>query len=588
MNDRNNHLASTPHWQRNLLALALIAMTLALTSCKLTNGSAGDNDVDPPEVQIGERLFKDTRFGHYYTTQSGGDVNASLGAGEPVVEQTLTTNPSNPLPGPMAGQAINCLACHLVEQQVGVPGGGMRTYADFAPRSPLPVRINVPDYPHFKTRNAEAFVDSVFHGNVDQLLHWDGEFSDMQQLVYATLVSQDFGWELSEHQQAVHEIAEVIRKDNGEGSLARQFGALPYRTVLTCSDQQIPAKYKLPRQYCIDVANASDEQLTQAVSKLIAAYVDSLTFFQDANGEYNGSPYDQFLIDNGLPRQPAAGQTPGQYADALLAAIKALPHPKFVNCCSQYNGADHFAFHDQRPFSFGPQELHGLIIFLTHPDGPVITPNEAAQGGIGNCAACHAPPEFIDHRIHNTGVAQFEYDKLHGDGSFMMLAIPSLSQREADPDAYLPATPQHPNAKEVFRSIPSASDPQKTDLGVWNIFANPDYASRQESLRKFLCAIDNHGAFADCSETDSQLLDRAVAVFTTRTLRDLGDSDPYMHDGQFNTLADVVKFYQQAGTLARQGKLRNADPQMQNIALSDADLADLAAFLSSLDEDYSN
>ncbi|HET7922833.1 MAG TPA: hypothetical protein VFM15_08785, partial [Gammaproteobacteria bacterium] len=574
-------------WQRGLLAAALLVTLASLGACKLTNGPASENEVDPPEVVVGEHLFKDTRFGHYFAVQSGGDVNATLGAGEGVVETNVTTDPDNPLPGAMRGEAVNCLQCHLVEQQLDTPGGGMRTYADFAPRSPLPARPDDPAFPKTKSRNSEAFVDSVFHGNVDQLLHWDGEFSDTQQLVYATLTSQDFGWLLSEHQQAVHQIAQVIRNDNGAGSLARDYDALPYRTVLSCTDQQIPAGLKLPSQYCIDVAHASDEQLAQAVSKLIAAYVDSLTFFQDDNGEYNGSPYDQFLIDNDLPRAPAAGQTPPQYAAALLAAIRALPNPKFVNCCSQFNGADHFEFHDQRPFRFGPQELHGLILFLTRPDGDVITANEAAQGGIGNCAACHAPPEFSDHRIHNTGVTQFEYDKVHGDGAFMALAIPSLSQREADPDAWLPATAQHPNASEVFRSAPSADDPERTDLGVWNIFANPDYADRETSLRKFLCAIDNHGVFADCAQTDAQLLDRAVAVFTTRTLRDLGDSDPYMHDGQFKTLLDTLKFYQKAGALARDGKLRNADPQMQNIALSDADLADLTTFLASLDEDYS-
>jgi hypothetical protein len=569
--------------------LPLLAL-LVLSGCKLTNGAPQTEDeaADPPAVVIGERLFKDTRFGHYFMLQSGGDVNASLGAGEPVVEKTLTTDPANPLPGPMAGQAINCLACHLVEQEAVVPSGGMRTYADFAPRSPLPSRPDDPAFPKFKTRNSEAFVDSVNHGDVDQLLHWDGEFSDMQSLVYATLTSQDFGWLLSEHQQAVHQIAEVIRNDNGEGSLARRFGALPYRTVLDCTDRQIPAVYKLPADYCVNVATASDQQLVQTVSKLIAAYVDSLRFFQDDKGEYDGSPYDQFLIANHLPRTPAAGQTTRQYADALLAAVKSLPDPVFPNCCSPYNNANHFAFHDQHVFQFGPQELHGLIVFLTHPDGAIITSNEAAQGGIGNCAACHAPPEFTDHGLHNTGVEQFEYDKLHGNGAFMALAVPSLKQRDAAPDAYLPATPQHPAAAEVFRSIPTAGDPQKADLGAWNIFANPDFADRQTSLRKFLCAIDHNGAFADCPESDAQLLDRSIAVFTTRPLRDLGDSNPYMHNGQFNTLDSVVKFYQQSGVLAREGKLRNADPQMQNIALSDADLADLTAFLRSLDEDYSD
>jgi len=133
----------------------------------------------------------------------------------------------------------------------------------------------------------------------------------------------------------------------------------------------------------------------------------------------------------------------------------------------------------------------------------------------------------------------------------------------------------------------SASDAGKADLGVWNIFANPDFPKRKASLRKFLCAIDTH-QFADCGASDATLLDRALGVFKTRSLRDLGDSDPYMHDGQFDTLEAAVRFYQQSGQLARLGKLRNGDPAMQGVALTDQDVQDLAAFLAALDEDYSN
>ena len=197
------------------------------------------------------------------------------------------------------------------------------------------------------------------------------------------------------------------------------------------------------------------------------------------------------------------------------------------------------------------------------------------------------PPDFTDHLMHNTGVSQAEYDAVHGQGKFMQLQVPSLAQRNANPNAYLPVTPQHPNAPEIFRMAPVASDPQKADLGVWNIFANPDFTDRYASLRKFLCAIATH-QFADCAPDRRPVAEPAVAVFRTRTLRDLGESDPYMHNGQFNTLTDVMKFYQQTGVLARTGQLRNADPRMQNIALNDADLADLAAFLASLNEDYSN
>lgn len=36
------------------------------------------------------------------------------------------------------------------------------------------------------------------------------------------------------------------------------------------------------------------------------------------------------------------------------------------------------------------------------------------------------------------------------------------------------------------------------------------------------------------------------------------------------------------------GKLHNADPRMQHIALTQADFSDLAAFPNPLNEDYSN
>lgn len=572
----------------SLAALGLLAALLALGACKLTNGGgAADDDSDPPEVQLGERLFKDTRFGHYFTVESQGRVNAPLPEGESVVATTVTATHGD-LIGPMRGQAVNCLQCHLVEQQVGVPGGGMRTYADFAPRSPMPVRAE--DTIHisgFTPRNAADMVDDVFHGDLpDRVLHWDGEFGSMTDLVDATLTGRNYGWLPTERDQAVHQIATVLRQDDGTGELAGEFGALPYYVVLGCKDKNIPVKYQLPAQYCMDVTSATDAQVEADVAALIASYVDSLTFFQDDAGQYNGSPYDQFLINNGLPQSPKPGQDAHAYAANLLSAIQALPAPKFVNCCSQFNNGANFAFHDQRPFSFGKQELRGLIAFLRTSQTP-LTPNQVAQGGIGNCAACHTPPAFNDFLMHNTGVSQAEYDKVHGQGSFLALTVPTLAQRDANPNAYLPVSPEHPDATETFRMAPVAADPDKADLGVWNIFANPDLPARKAPLRKFLCAISTHH-FADCGSSDAALLDAALGVFKTRTLRDLGDSDPYMHNGQFDTLEDAVKFYQQSSQLARAGKLRNGDPAIGNIALTDQDVLDMAAFLAALDEDYSN
>jgi cytochrome c1 len=584
---------------RSLYAsLICSAALVALAACNFSNDSNPDTTpppgcltaptcsttteaLNPPDQLMGERLFKDARFGHFFAANSNGEVNSALPAGETVVAKVVSSGTPSALPGPMRGQAVNCLQCHLVQQELNVKGGGMRTYADFAQRSPMPARSE--DIIHttgVTPRNAASMVDDVFHGDMDTILHWDAQFGSMAELVDATLTGRNFGWLPEEYDQAVHQVAEVIRHDDGANDLARTFSdSLPYATLFACADPHVPVAYRLPKQYCLDLTSATDDQIETDVTQLIAAYVNSLTFSQDDAGEYNGSPYDQFLIANGLPRAPAGGQDTRTYAANLLKSIQALPAPKFVN-------QGQFQFHDQRPFTFGAQELRGLLAFLRTATTP-LNPAQVSQGGIGDCAACHTPPAFSDFRMHNTGVSQAEYDAVHGQGSFATLNVPALSPRNADPDAYLPVTPQHPDATETFRMAPTASDPDKADLGVWNIFANPDFPGRKTSLRKFLCAIDTH-QFADCGNSDAALLDRSLGVFKTRTVRDLGDSQPYMHDGQFQTLGDALKFYQDSGNLARAGKLRNGDPAMQDVALTDQDVKDLAAFLAALDEDYSN
>lgn len=529
------------------------------------------------EQALGERLFEETRFSRYFMLNSGGNVNARLRTGEPIVATELTDQGTT-LPGPMRRESMNCMQCHLGRQESQAPGGGMRSFADFATRSPIPPRSEDLVHGGFTPRNSTNIAGDDLHGDVDPMLHWDAQFGSMQELVAGTLPGRVFGWLATEKAQSQKQVADVIRGDNGKDTLAREFSAgVSYAALFGCSPR-VPAGYQLPSQDCLDLGNATDAQIVNSVAAVMAAYLNTLDYSRDASGQHDGSPYDRFLIKNRLPRAPAPGQTPADYAAALLTSLESLASPRFVE-------GGHFKYHDRQPFRFGPAELHGLITFLSKPANGTITSQEAAQGGIGNCVSCHMPPEFSDFKMHNNGVAQAEYDSIHGQGSFAQLTVPTLDERNADPDAYLPVTGGHPDATETFRLAPSASAPGHTDLGVWNIFANPDFASRQASLRKFLCAIDS-GQFADCGASDAVLLDRSLGVFRTHNLRDLGDSDPYMHTGQFQTLDAVVRFYEATGVLARAGQLRNGDPQMSNVALTDQDVADLTAFLASLNEDY--
>jgi len=50
----------------------------------------------------------------------------------------------------------------------------------------------------------------------------------------------------------------------------------------------------------------------------------------------------------------------------------------------------------------------------------------------------------------------------------------------------------------------------------------------------------------------------------------------------------VLRFYQQFSAKARRGQVRNADLELRNIFLVESDIGPLAAFIRSLNEDYTD
>ncbi|MGC1415060.1 MAG: hypothetical protein WA817_07260 [Candidatus Acidiferrum sp.] len=520
-------------------------------------------DVTPAEQNIGERIFVDTRFAEYFA-ENMTDVNAPLAVGDPVVATVQT--PNGPLPGPFAGQSINCRSCHFVVEFQGVPGAGNRTYADFTDHSPIPRVING----FTKTpRNSMHMVGSMQPHAGPTFLHFDGEFTDPADLAKTTLTGRNFGWGPDQYQEAIAHIADVIRNDNGNNTPAATYGCgLSYAKILLATDPTIPTDCKLPQQYRLDVTTASDEDIVEDLAQMLGQYLDGLLFKQDENGRYIGSPYDVFLRINHLPVQPIAGETLPQYNQRLLGLLQNLNNPIYVD--GTYGS---FKYHAQ-PFAFGATELAGLKIFLK----VAVNATDGSQHA-GNCAACHLPPDFTDFRFHNTGVSQVEYDAANGAGAFAALVIPTQAQRLANFDAYMPASANHPNASESFRHPAVAGNPIYVDLGLWNVYLNPDIPNPQANLSTVVCAIVQNCAV-------DQGLATTIAQFKTPTLRDLEDSAPYFHNGSAPLFTDVVEFYINSSRLARQGLLRNAPPEFQGMSLSEDDVNALAAFLASLTEDY--
>jgi cytochrome c peroxidase len=124
-----------------------------------------------------------------------------------------------------------------------------------------------------------------------------------------------------------------------------------------------------------------------------------------------------------------------------------------------------------------------------------------------------------------------EYDALHGEGAFAKLA----------PDA--------PSDKTNSRA--ARSDPEKVDLGRWNVDAD----------------------------------EQNVGAVKTPKLRNAGGTAPYMHNGAYVSLEDAIRQHITAADLARADKLRNPDPELVKISgLTDKDIANLVAFFETLNE----
>jgi cytochrome c peroxidase len=105
----------------------------------------------------------------------------------------------------------------------------------------------------------------------------------------------------------------------------------------------------------------------------------------------------------------------------------------------------------------------------------------------------------------------------------------------------------------------------------------------QQPLLQILCPEFSLNG-SDCS--DNRLLPLIIANFKTPTLRDLGQSNPYLHNGVQDTIEGVLNFYVDVSQLARAQQLRDSSPEISVVFIDQTDVAPLSAFLNALNEDY--
>lgn len=158
----------------------------------------------------------------------------------------------------------------------------------------------------------------------------------------------------------------------------------------------------------------------------------------------------------------------------------------------------------------------------------------------------------------------------------------------------------HPSGRSSSGAAPLFTDFTYDNLGVPR---NPDIVGNRDS------------SFFDlglCGPTRSDLADRAdlCGAFKVPSLRNVARTAPYFHNGKFATLSETLRFYARRDTHPEEFFPRNADGSLakfddlpaqyaKNVnrseppynrapgdipAMSDADLADLEAFLNTLSD----
>ena len=172
--------------------------------------------------------------------------------------------------------------------------------------------------------------------------------------------------------------------------------------------------------------------------------------------------------------------------------------------------------------------------FFAHEKGAL---NEQQRAGFrlfsgkAGCVACHIVGKqdalFMDNKTHNTG---------HGYEASLGRAS-AIQRVQLAPGQYV----------EVDRSVIAAvSEPRPADVGVYEITQNP-----QDRWK-----------------------------YKTPTLRNIELTAPYMHDGRFTSLPEVVNFYNSGG-------IANSllSPLIKPLGLNDQEIDALVAFLLSLTGD---
>lgn len=219
---------------------------------------------------------------------------------------------------------------------------------------------------------------------------------------------------------------------------------------------------------------------------------------------------------------------------------------------------------------FGNKELAGLNLFV----------NE------GQCLKCHAGPELTKASVRAAqenknlirAMAMTEGSALYDNGFYNISVTPTTD------DIGRGAADAFGNPLSFARQALFSRMGQKTI--PFPILGDQFIPAKNENTGNPVCTDANSNGFCESSEAILPEFQRVAAdgAFKTPGLRNSALTGPYFHNGGMATLRQVVQFYNRGGNFCS-FNLKDLDPGIKPLGLSDEQEEELVSFLISLTDD---
>jgi cytochrome c peroxidase len=288
---------------------------------------------------------------------------------------------------------------------------------------------------------------------------------------------------------------------------------------------------RLAGDWGVSCASCHDPQKGWGDGKALSAGYPSMEYFRNAPTVLNAKYRGRFLWDGRLDGSDAGTmardmitETPFMNMDSRLMQERLKQVPEYRALWAKWRKDD---INGMRVYNVVGEFIRSLETtnapfdkFKKGDDSALTSEQKdgyALFKGKANCASCHNGPIGADGKLHRTGV------------------------------------PEHPDVlKNPLRTI--------TMLRHYSTSGMPNYMNARTDVGSYAITKDK----------------RDMGKFNTAQLRDLKYTAPYMHNGVFATLEDVIDFYDKGG---------GAGSELKPLNLTAAEKKALKEFLLSLSGD---